>query len=159
MPDTTTTPDISIDTDVEPDPTTDADLDPDGTETDVEQEPTGRAAKLRARAQQAETERDTATAMVDTLRRAEVARLAADKLAAPEDLFTYGDTTPADLVDDDGLIDPEKVTAAVDALLEARPGLAKAALRKPVPGTYANQGQFQPVQRSGRRKTNFADIF
>ncbi len=131
----------------------------DAQDDDDDQEPTGRAARMRVRAQQAEAERDAATAMVDTLRRAEAERVAAGKLAVVADLWEYGGVTPADLADDTGLIDPAKVAAALDALLECRPGLAAAALRKPTPGTYANQGQHQPVQQSGRRKASFADLF
>ncbi len=145
--------DPNVDVDVDTD-----DLDADVDDTEIEQEPTGRAAKLRARARQAETERNTATALVEALRRAEVARLADDKLAEPSDLFEYSDTTPADLIDDDGLVDPDKVAEAVVALLETRPGLAKATLRKPTPGSYQNFGQFQPTHRPTRAKASWSDI-
>lgn len=114
---------------------------PDPGSDDTDQE-TGRQKGLRARAQQAEAERDTALALVDALRRAEIARLAADTLAVPSDLFTLGGVDVADLVDDDGHVDPEKVSEAVTALLETRPGLAVAELRKPPTG-YQNSGQGQ----------------
>ena len=47
----------------------------------------------------------------------------------------------ADLADDEtGLIDPEKLDTAVEALLAQRPGLAAARLRRPVLGTYSPSG-------------------
>lgn len=154
-----TTPELDAPDDVEQIDPTDLDAqEDDDADTDTEQEGTGRAAKLRQRAQQAEADRDAATALVDALRRAEVARLVAEKLAEPADLWEYGDLTPGDLVDDTGLVDPGTVSDAVDTLIEARPGLAKAELRKPIPGTYQNAGQFRPTRLPARSKRSWSEI-
>lgn len=148
--DPTSTPDLTTDSDVDP-------LDDTSSIEDTEKT-TGRAAGLRARAQDAEAARDAALALVEALRQREAERLAETKLAAVADLWEYGTVSPADLTDDAGLIDPAKVDAAVDELLEARPGLAKSELRRPTPGSYADQGQFRTGRVAGKRKT-WADMF
>ena len=151
-------------TDIEPtstpDLTTDNDADPLDDTSSIEdtEKTTGRAAGLRARAQDAEAARDAALTLVEALRQREAERLAETKLAAVADLWEYGAVSPDDLTDDAGLIDPAKVDAAVDELLEARPGLAKSELRKPTPGSYADQGQFRTGRVISKRKS-WADVF
>lgn len=109
--------------------------------------------KLRQRAQAAEADRDAANERVNALLRAEVGRLAADALSNPGDIFEYGGVDPADLTGDDGFIDPGKVADAVDALITARPGLAKAELRNDSPGLFARAGQFTKPRTPERKKS------
>lgn len=78
----------------------------------------------------AAAERDQLAARLDAMQRRDVERIAATRLAQPDDLWTIGGTALADLLDDGGDVDETTVTAAIDALLEARPGLAKPAPRK-----------------------------
>lgn len=72
--------------------------------------------KYRERLRETETERDTLRATVETMQRREVERLAADHLVKPGSLWTVG-VELGNLLDDDGAVDPEKVSAAA---LDAR---------------------------------------
>lgn len=115
--------------------------------------------KLRKRAQAAEANLATATSQVEALQSREVERLTADRLATPSDLFTYGEgLTLAELADDTGAVAPALVTEAVEALLAKRPGLAAAALRQPVRGTYANSGQFQKPRQATPAKASWSNV-
>lgn len=99
--------------------------------TDVEQHDEGdqdrtsnrEAAKYRTRLREVEGERDGLVARVERMQHAEVARLVGDRLAVPDDVFGFG-LTLADLLGDDGEVDPELVNTAVVGLLGSRPGLA-----------------------------------
>lgn len=82
------------------------------------------AARYRRRLRDAEGERDTLAGRIETFQRREVHRLAQDTLAQPNDLFDVAGTQLADLLDDAGEVDPGRVTVAVAALLDSRPGLA-----------------------------------
>ncbi|PYE19253.1 hypothetical protein DFR67_103164 [Williamsia limnetica] len=158
MTDTTTTdPAAQIDAD---DATT---LDPNtgtpGIETDDQDDDTDpiESRKYRKRAQVAESERDALAVKLAAVQRAEITRLATD-LADPTDLFEYGNLDLAEVTDvETGHVDPEAVARAQAELLEQRPGLARAELKKPVPGTYANAGQFQRgATPGGKRSPSFA---
>lgn len=81
------------------------------------------AARYRTRLRATEGERDTLAQQVERMQRAEAERLAGERLAQPSDLFDVGGTALADLLTDDGDVDADRVTAAVQALLDARPGL------------------------------------
>lgn len=83
------------------------------------------AARYRVRARTAESERDAIKAELTGLKRAAVERLAADRLAVAADLFDLTDTTLEDLLAEDGAVSTEKVATALDALVNARPGLAR----------------------------------
>ncbi|MDS1115607.1 hypothetical protein RD149_17795 [Gordonia westfalica] len=98
---------------------TDTDIDgtpparePDNTETPEPQ--SKREARYRLQLRETEAERDTLAGRIETMQRAEVERLAADVIAKPDALWA-SDTTLADLLDDDGLVDRDKVTAAAYA--------------------------------------------
>lgn len=91
------------------------------------------AAKYRRRLRDTEAERDAHAARIEAFQRRDVARLAGESLAQPEDLFDVGGRDLADLLDDSGEVDPEKVSLASAALLESRPGLAKTK-EQPWPG-------------------------
>ncbi|QFS89494.1 hypothetical protein FIV07_01985 [Mycobacterium sp. THAF192] len=91
---------------------------PDGSDSESDPDDAGlsrRDIKYRERLRETEAERDTLRATVETMQRREVERLAAEHLVKPGILWTVG-TELADLLDDDGAVDPEKVSAAaVDA--------------------------------------------
>ena len=96
------------------------------------------AAGYRRRLRDTERERDALAERVDRYRRTEVSRLAADTLAVGTDLLSIGDTALADLVNDDGDPDPQKIRTAAETLVRTRPGLK----RGPTPGeTRAAIGQ------------------
>lgn len=84
------------------------------------------AAKYRRRLRETEAQRDAHAARIEAFQRRDVARIAGETLAQPTDLFDVGGRELADLLDDDGEVDEEKVSLAAAALLESRPGLAKA---------------------------------
>lgn len=88
------------------------------------------AAKYRRRLRETETERDTLAERLTAMQRREAERVAIDVLADPADLFTIGGTDLAELLDEAGDVDPEKVRAAAAAVVATRPGLGKA------PGGY-----------------------
>ncbi|MCD5421383.1 hypothetical protein LRS71_17765 [Rhodococcus pyridinivorans] len=93
------------------------------------------------------TERDAsrqeltaAQARIERMQRAEVERVAGEYLAMPGDLFSLSGNELADYLDDDGNVDPEKVTTDVAAVLTERPGLRK------------NAPAFDPTQGTGGGK-------
>ena len=90
-----------------------------GTEPEVESpEPQSkREARYRTQLRATEAERDGLAARIETMQRAEVERLAADVIGKPAALWAT-DTTLADLLDDDGQVDPDKVAAAAHAAKE-----------------------------------------
>jgi len=83
---------------------------------DIEPEITGRDERYREQLREAEAERDRLRGLVEAGQRAEVERLAAARLTDARDLW-YRDTSVADMLDDDGHVDPSKLDAAVDSLL------------------------------------------
>lgn len=85
------------------------------------------AAKYRRQLRDAEATRDDLQGQLDTWNREAIERRAAQHLAVASDLFDLGEVDPADLLGDDGRVDPDKVDAAARALIEARPGLAATA--------------------------------
>ena len=97
-----------------------------------DQDGTARApGKFRQRLADAEAERDTLRATVETMRRAEVERLAAAAdLVVPSALWAAG-VSLDDLLDQDGKVDPERVTSAVTGAIAAL-GLATRP-RNPLP--------------------------
>lgn len=90
------------------------------------------AAKYRTQLRATEAERDTLTARLETAHRTMVEGIASKSLAKPEALWASG-TKLADLLDDDGNVDPEKVTAAISDAKE-RLGLERPAHGPIVPG-------------------------
>lgn len=76
-----------------------------------------REARYRVQLRETEAERDTLAGRIETMQRAEVERLAADVIGKPTALWAT-DTTLADLLDDDGQVDPDKVAAAAHAAKE-----------------------------------------
>jgi len=88
------------------------------------------AARYRTRLRETEAERDRLAAMVETLQRAEVARLASQHLAQGTDLLEYGMVGLDALIGEDGRVDPDQVGLATATLLAERPGLGKAPVPK-----------------------------
>lgn len=88
--------------------------------------PNREAAKYRTKLRETEAERDTLAGRLEMMQRAEVARLAGEKLAIGADILDIAGTPLAELLSDEGTVDPDKVTAATDALLESRPNLRRA---------------------------------
>lgn len=103
-----------------------------------------REARYRTQLREAEAERDTLTARVEALQRAEVERLASDLIEKPAALWTAG-VDLADLTDDDGAIDPDKVTDAVKAAqsdlgLQGSQKALRAGPVVPLEGTSTHRG-------------------
>lgn len=88
---------------------------PEGSTEQQENEPkeNREAAKWRRQLRETETERDSLRSRVEAMQRAEVERLAGDQLSQPSALWK-SDVALADLIGEDGRVDAEKVTAAVD---------------------------------------------
>jgi hypothetical protein len=97
------------------------------------------AADRRRKAREADEARqaadDRAARLTERLLRASVAQHASG-LADPEDLLVHVDDA-TQLLDDDGMPDPAKITTAATALLVKKPHLAS---RKPAPGSDIDQG-------------------
>lgn len=86
--------------------------------------PNAEAARYRHRAKEAEAQRDELVAQVDALRRAAVEQQVAEHgITAPAGFWASG-VTVADLLDDDGALDPEKIQKAAEDATEAL-GLAR----------------------------------
>lgn len=88
------------------------------------------AARYRVRARDAEAQRDALSAQVLALQRREAERLAGERLSVAGDLWDVAQAQLADLLGEDGTVDPDRVTAAVDALVRSRPGLDRNAVRQ-----------------------------
>lgn len=84
------------------------------------------AARYRTALRETEQQRDTLAEQVSRMQQAQVERLAADALAMPGDLLGVGGVALADLLDEAGDVDEDRVATAVAALLDKRPGLAVA---------------------------------
>lgn len=122
-----------------------------GDESDPAAKARGEAAKYRTRLREAETERDALASRVATLQRAEVARLAGEKLAQGTDVFDIGRTELADVLDADGNVDPALVGERVTELLASRPGLAA-----PVT-TWPDVGQGKPPAPPAPARSTWAE--
>ncbi|MDT5076773.1 MAG: hypothetical protein QOJ80_1410 [Mycobacterium sp.] len=89
--------------------------------TDDDQRPddtTGNeAAKYRKRLRATEAERDTLVGRLESLQRSEIERLAAGHLVDAADFWRDG-ATVADVLGEDGNVDPAKVTAVAGAVLQ-----------------------------------------
>ena len=85
--------------------------------------PNAKEARYRVRAREAEASAAALTQRLEVLQAREVERIASKHLSAPADLLTLGGVTMADLLDEDGDVDAERVTALAVEVLGARPGL------------------------------------
>lgn len=111
---------------------TDSGTDTDNPEPAQDPEDTGKgsgnpeAARYRRQLRDTEAERDALVERIERMQTTEVTSRVADRLAQPTDLFAFG-LTLADVLGDDGEVDPERVDTAVSDLLASRPGLGKGA--------------------------------
>ena len=103
------------------------------------------AAKWRVTARQTEAKLAVAEARVAELQRQEVERILATKLAMPEDFWLSGKWSVADMLNEQGQVDAERVSAAADAVLEGRPHWR--ATLKPVgapASSVTGDGEYKP---------------
>lgn len=118
------------------------------TETERTDQPGAEAARYRRRLREAETERDTIAERLSGFQRREVERLAGTVLSRGDDIW-LGKADVAELVDDAGQVDPEKVTIAVATVLDGRPQLRKDGRRpRPDPSQGSGRAPGQPVPRA-----------
>lgn len=111
---------------------------PEGTEVDKpENRQDRRDRQARERATELEAERDALAGRLAAAQTREVERIAGEILAQPGDLLELGKVDLADLLDDEGNVDPDEVAALAAALVETRPGLAAGAVIK---GGYRDWG-------------------
>ncbi len=139
--------------------TTDATTTTDASPAETQTDPPGdgdsrpnREARYRVERNEARTERDALAARVEKLQLRDALRLAGEHLAQPDDLLALGEVTLADLLDDDGNVDPEVVAGAAAAVIESRPGLAK---NPKVLATDFTQGTGSPA---ARREVGWGDF-
>ena len=133
-----TEPELSTETALEPEPelSTDVgdDVDQDAVDAgdqhdddpadDDPSAPAREAAKYRRRLRETETERDGLAERLAGYQRREAERIAGDTLSRGDDLWIATDDVSA-VLDDTGAVDPDKVTAAVQAVLDGRPQLGR----------------------------------
>lgn len=84
----------------------------------------GREARYRRQLRDTEAQLALVRARLDDANTREV-EMYASALGDPKDLFTLTGTSADDYLDDDGLVDAEKVRQAVDEILRKRPGLTR----------------------------------
>lgn len=84
-----------------------------------------REARYRVERNEARQERDALKARIETLQARELERLASKSLSNPADLLTLSGKTLADLLDENGDIDPDRVSDLVTEVLGTRPGLKR----------------------------------
>lgn len=110
-----------------------------------------REARYRTERNDARAERDALAQRIATLHTREVERLASKSLSNPADLLTLGGVTLADLLDDNGDVNAEKVSEVVADVLGTRPGLK-------VPARPVDMSQGLGNDRPGKRQPTFADL-
>jgi hypothetical protein len=88
-------------------------VEPDNAEPEI----SARDQRTREQLRETEVDRDRLASRVETMQRAEIERLASPRLADARDLW-YRDASVADLLDEEGGVDPAKVDSAVTGLLE-----------------------------------------
>lgn len=82
--------------------------------------PNSEAARYRRRLRETEAERDALRGRVEHMQRGEVERLAAARLADAADVWRDG-AQIADLLDDNGNVDPTKVDTLLGGLVDTHP--------------------------------------
>jgi hypothetical protein len=119
-----------------------------------EPQKSNKEARYRVERNEARAERDALAQRVERMQRAEVERLASDKLSHPADLFSLSGNELADYLTESGDVDADKVAADVAALLAERPGL-----RKFTPGYDPSQGLGGKPPKAAQAEPSFADLF
>lgn len=125
--------------DSETDPAT-AETPPEGTAEETN--PNHEAAKWRKQLRETETERDTLRGTVEAMQRSAVEALASQQLEKPDALWKSG-VELADMLGEDGLVDGEKVGAAVKS------AIADLGLAVKRPGAYVPSEGRDPGRPSG----------
>jgi hypothetical protein len=92
--------------------------------------PNAEAARYRRALRETEAARDALTERLSGYQRREAERLAGSTLSKGADLWLDGATLD-DLLDGDGQVDPDKITAAVQAVLDGRPQLRSPSVSSP----------------------------
>lgn len=118
---------------------------------DAADEPRDRRTRERLRA--AETDAEQLRSLVDSMRRAEVDRLSMARLADPGDLFRDG-ATMADMIGEDGNVDPARVDAAITKVVADHPHWQARLAR--FTGELRSGATSTPIEPQGKR---FADAF
>jgi hypothetical protein len=83
------------------------------------------AAKYRVERNAAREALTATQGQLQQLQTREVLRLAGDHLSNPADLLGLGDVELADLLGEDGFVNPEAVAEVAAGIVSSRPGLAK----------------------------------
>src|SRR5690625_1674384 len=120
-----------------------------GQDTEGQAHPAAEAKRYRLRLRETEAERDNLAAQLEALRKAEAERIAAAEVSNPAGLWAAG-TDVADLLTDDGAVDPQKVRQATRDAAEAL-GLAR-----PKPAAYSPYAGKVPERRN--RAADMADV-
>ena len=97
--------------------------------------PNAEAAKYRTRLRESEAAHELDRGQLEKYQRRDAERLATD-LSRPADLW-LGGTELADVLTDDGDVDPVAVAATMAKVLEGRPGLSN---QRPAPRPDPSQG-------------------
>lgn len=111
-----------------------------------------REARYRVERNEARQERDALKARIESLQTRELERLASKSLSNPADLLTLSGKTLADLLDENGDVDPDLVSDLVADVLGTRPGLKKLDRAVDISQGHGNQGP-------GKGQPSFADLF
>lgn len=111
-----------------------------------------REARYRVERNEARQERDALQARIETLQTRELERLASKSLSNPADLLTLSGKSLADLLDENGDVDPDLVSDLVADVLGTRPGLKKLDRAVDFSQGHGNQGP-------GKGQPSFADLF
>ncbi|WP_372411082.1 hypothetical protein [Streptomyces luteireticuli] len=85
----------------------------------------------RTALEEAHSRLEAAQKRIDAMLSREIEHQVKQRLEVPSDLFDLGKHEVADLLDDSGDVDSEKIKTAIDALLKARPNLAAQGMRWP----------------------------
>ncbi|CAJ1578979.1 hypothetical protein [[Mycobacterium] wendilense] len=111
------------------------------------------AKKYRLRAQAAEADRDTLRTQLTAMQRAEVERLAGQRLADGADIWHDNDDL-TELLDDSGNVDTDRVTERVAQILTARPHW-----QKPSSATESTSTVTSRDRITAGNNNTFADAF
>ncbi|MFC0359523.1 hypothetical protein ACFFHC_06915 [Kytococcus schroeteri] len=137
------TPDTTTENTTEETPTT-AEEAPEVQTAEDDGNPNAEAAKYRRKLRDAEAERDALAGRVEALQRAEAERMAAEHMSKPNALWAAG-TDLADLLNEDGTVDAERVSQAASKAISA---LGLVPVRR-APKPDAAQGVSAPVRGLG----------
>lgn len=106
-----------------PEPTAEVDVPTEADESvsTRDQKLASEAAKWRVTARQTETKLQVAEARIEEMQRNEINRQLATKMAMPEDFWLSGKWSVADMLNEHGQVDADRVAEAAEAVLDGRP--------------------------------------